>query len=218
MSNRGLSGDKEHTKVVIERQEAVGGNGGHLFDSGCNLFGLRTVHIKCGPFESNSKSYTCLIKRIFLEFERPTHSPEGSYQSPSYLGLNVYGNSSGYNFEVDADDSIVRIDVWASDDFVNALQFHLKSGLVSELYGTPYIFGSELTSFEGKNPNSKLVGVHGRFSGVIDKLGFTFAAIVPNGNNCFPCIVDEDGTNQSVVMVKEVEKDDLCFSKVISRQ
>ena len=191
--------DELHPKVAIDKQEAVGGNGGYFFDSGCNLFGLRKVHVNCGPFDWNNKHYASTIKRIFLEFERPTHSQQGKYLSPSYVQYAVYGDSATTTFEIDADDSIVRIDVWASDDLVNAVQFYLKSGLVSELYGAPYIYGSKLTSFVGKNPDSKLVGVHGRFGGVIDKLGFNFASLAPDKNGFPPLPVDSDDTKSTVV-------------------
>ena len=34
----------------INKQDAVGGVGGHVFDSGCNPTGVSMVHILCGDF------------------------------------------------------------------------------------------------------------------------------------------------------------------------
>ena len=186
-----------HPMVVLDKQNAVGGKGGYLFDSGCNLSTLQRVHIQSGDFEWNSKTYPCTIKRIFFDFEKPLESSQSKSQpkeslTPFYRGLGVSGEYTETIFEMDANDSIVRIDVWTSEDLVNAVQFHMKSGLVSELYGAPYIDGPLLTTFEGKSPASKLVGVHGSFGGVMNKLGFTFATgTVFDDDIGFPPLTEE---------------------------
>jgi len=71
---------------------------------------------------------------------------------PSYNG--PYNLKLKHNFEntfdIDANDSIVRIDVWTRDDLVNAIRFHLKSDLISELYGMPENLSELPTSLRRK--------------------------------------------------------------------
>eukprot|EP00534_Pseudo-nitzschia_fraudulenta_P014246 CAMPEP_0201248244 /NCGR_PEP_ID=MMETSP0852-20130820/56057_1 /ASSEMBLY_ACC=CAM_ASM_000632 /TAXON_ID=183588 /ORGANISM="Pseudo-nitzschia fraudulenta, Strain WWA7" /LENGTH=93 /DNA_ID=CAMNT_0047546933 /DNA_START=5 /DNA_END=286 /DNA_ORIENTATION=+ len=78
--------------------------------------------------------------------------------------------------EISSSDSgrIVRIDVWTDGTLVNALRFRFDSGEITETYGMP-LSCEPTASFEGKCPGSILVGIHGRFSGVLDKLGFSFS-------------------------------------------
>eukprot|EP00532_Pseudo-nitzschia_australis_P012552 CAMPEP_0168211052 /NCGR_PEP_ID=MMETSP0140_2-20121125/3503_1 /TAXON_ID=44445 /ORGANISM="Pseudo-nitzschia australis, Strain 10249 10 AB" /LENGTH=67 /DNA_ID=CAMNT_0008137705 /DNA_START=54 /DNA_END=254 /DNA_ORIENTATION=+ len=56
-------------KVGLDKQEAVGGNGGVSFDSGCNPSGLCKIHICVGPYQHKDVWYHSTIKRIFLEFD-----------------------------------------------------------------------------------------------------------------------------------------------------
>ena len=59
---------------LLDKQEAVGGTLGYIFDSGYDVSGLRRVHIEQGQYESNKRYYPSLIKRIFLEFNKPADS------------------------------------------------------------------------------------------------------------------------------------------------
>jgi hypothetical protein len=72
---------------------------------------------------------------------------------------------------------------------VKAIRFHLKSGSFSEICGRPDNPSEPSTSFEGKHPGSKLVGVHGLSNydhqSNIQKLSFTFATDMLD-NTCFP--------------------------------
>ena len=75
---------------VLDRQDSVGGLGGHLFDSGCNLSGLRKVHIELGGYQYENRRYPSLIKRIFLVFNNhPTDSNLDTKEErhPQYFGI-----------------------------------------------------------------------------------------------------------------------------------
>jgi hypothetical protein len=183
------SEEGNNPKVIIDRQNPHGGNRGRLFDSGCNLSGVRKVHIHTGPFQGREYHYhDSAIKRIFLEFE--TALQPGRTRTPSYplWGWRAEGDETRYppslyptterTFVVDPEDPIVRIDVWSNYQIVTAIRFHLESGSISEIYG---MVGTQNglnppVVFEGRRPGSRLVGVHGFYSGVIDTLGFTFAS------------------------------------------
>eukprot|EP00536_Pseudo-nitzschia_multiseries_P004099 jgi/Psemu1/302353/fgenesh1_kg.66_\ len=89
-------------------------------------------------------------------------------------------------------DAVASIDVWSDDVQVNAVQFRMKSGKVSQLFGT-YRYSGETaedddepadaaaaaatTTFRPKDSSWKLVGVHGSINSdnVVGRLGFTFA-------------------------------------------
>ena len=169
----GCSNLNPTSSVTLDKQTAVGAPGVNLFDSGCNLSGLRKVHIYCGRFHNNRIDFRSTIKRLFLEFDKPSNS--STIREPSYNGIGMFIQSGDVEniLELNPNDSIVRIDVWTNNILVNGIQFFMKSGAVSELYGVPNI--KPPITFQGKQPGSKLVGIHGCFGGVVYKLGFTFA-------------------------------------------
>ncbi len=165
--------EEKDPKLPIGKQAGVGGDIGQLVDSGFNQCDFRNIHIECGP----QGPYQYTIKRIFLEF-RPLVYPQSRYFTPSYQGTDVdSGSNEIRTFAIYRGDPVVRIDFWATDYHVNAVQFHNSSGLVSEVYGCPHHTNCKFTSFKGKHPHSNLVGVYGRFGEAIHKLGFTFAAV-----------------------------------------
>jgi hypothetical protein len=153
------------TISLLDKQEAVGGTGGSIFDSGCNVTGLRKVHMECCLY---------VIKRIFLEFNNHTDSNQDTKQErhPQYFDYYNVDNKLS-TFELNPNDHIIKVNVWSDDDFVTGISFFLMSGTVSQLYGLPSEFDT-LTTFEGKN-GATMVGIHGCFGEVIDRLGITFA-------------------------------------------
>ncbi|CAB9519546.1 expressed unknown protein [Seminavis robusta] len=159
-------------KWTLTKLEAVGGKGGHLFDSGCNPSGVKKVRIEYGKFDWNGNKYLCLVKRVFLDFT------DGN--AVSYIGCGVCTTGKVTStFELCPNDEISKVVVWSDDKYVTAIQFYTMAGIVSPMYGIPKDKNSKdknsvETTFEG-GPGSRLVGIHGRFAGVIDKLGFTFA-------------------------------------------
>eukprot|EP00535_Pseudo-nitzschia_heimii_P008404 CAMPEP_0197192366 /NCGR_PEP_ID=MMETSP1423-20130617/24963_1 /TAXON_ID=476441 /ORGANISM="Pseudo-nitzschia heimii, Strain UNC1101" /LENGTH=193 /DNA_ID=CAMNT_0042645233 /DNA_START=104 /DNA_END=685 /DNA_ORIENTATION=+ len=161
-------------KVMIDKQKAVGGSGGYLFDSGCNLSGVRKIRIQCGRYSKHNDVYRNTIKRVFLEFKKP--SPANNLRFPSYDGPFKPDKFRERILETEPDDPIIRVDIWTDGKVVNAIQFHMRSGFISEVYGLPQS-DSESYSFAATQPDSYLVGIHGSFGEVIDKLGFTFAKI-----------------------------------------
>lgn len=100
--------------------------------------------------------------------------------------------------------------MWTDGNIVKAIQFHMNSGFVSELYGAPLHTSNSATptSFEGKHPGSRLVGVHGIYDTAIIKLGFTFATFEPVGVK-FPLALVEAHSvgieSNAVVTAKEEE-------------
>eukprot|EP00532_Pseudo-nitzschia_australis_P003044 CAMPEP_0168182126 /NCGR_PEP_ID=MMETSP0139_2-20121125/11678_1 /TAXON_ID=44445 /ORGANISM="Pseudo-nitzschia australis, Strain 10249 10 AB" /LENGTH=216 /DNA_ID=CAMNT_0008102937 /DNA_START=168 /DNA_END=818 /DNA_ORIENTATION=- len=161
-------------RVVLDKQEAVGRNWGESFDSGCNISGLRKIHICLGPYQKNESSYF-IIKRISLEFDNPSHSDEKLEPFYCFADMNVNKKDTMRVFEFGNDDSVVRVDVWTDDRCVSAVQFCMESGAVSQLYGSHS--NTPPNAFLRGGPCSKLVGIHGLYHGVIHKLGFTFAEV-----------------------------------------
>ena len=155
-----------NTTVVMDKQEAVGHGGGSLFDSGCNLSGVSKVHISYHGRDRNSNFIgTCVfsaIERIFLEFKKPLQQSEPKVPFYSWKAPKPKVEKRKFLteqiFEVDDNDPIVRIDVW-TDYFVNAIQFHLESGLISQLYGVPDSRSETKPpiSFKRKCPDSQLL-------------------------------------------------------------
>jgi len=198
---------KEETrpKLLVEKLDAVGGNTGYLFDSGCNMLGVRAVHIQFGlyPMKTNHYRQCSAIKRIFFEFANTTGMQQYRTKVPSYTGLGVCGQSVTATLDIDPDDCIVKVDVWATPkDVVNAVQFRMKSGSVSELYGWgPDVEGCQRTTFKGTHPGSNLVGVHGRFQGVIFKLGFTFAA--PAAKDIADATEESESCKEDIISLAE---------------
>ena len=160
----------------FHKKSAIGGSGGHLFDSGCNLSGLRKVHVYCGPFEFDGTFYPSCILRVFLEFQDSTTTPE-------YIGFN-HEPAAIQTFGVEEGDKISKIEVWHDKKCVTGLQIHTVSGRVSHLFGTPLKFHSksmfQAEKVDGGNGKimMDLVGIHGSFGGLIDSVGFTFANVM----------------------------------------
>jgi Jacalin-like lectin domain len=159
--------------MTLSKFAAVGGDGGCLFDSGCNTSGVTKVRIECEPIRHNGKQYLNTIKRIWLEFHCPTADcPARPVTYPGYpLPRGDYEVST---FIVEPYDQIVKIVVWSDGILVNAIEFHTKQGCVSPRYGMPTIGGHTVAEFQGDD-SSILVGVHGRVGSAIEKLGFSFA-------------------------------------------
>ena len=143
-----------NTTVALDQQTAVGGKGGIAFDSGCNLSGLRKVHIHCGPFyHEGVDTYDSTIKRIFLEFDKPFHLKDARGE-PSYNGCGIGMNKDRDTqsiFELNPSDSIVRIDVWNDGFVVNAIRFFMKSGAISQLTECQSIQPSQLLPSKENN-------------------------------------------------------------------
>lgn len=157
--------------------EAVGGDGGIPFDSGCNPFGVKKVTVTTGPFWGNKE----VIQRIHLEFNYPTSAGSESETLPSFPSFAVHNEEGDTDNKVGSlvlypNDCIVQVDVW-STGIVRAVQFHTKCGIISPLFGSP-TGDSVMTEFRAPaEEDAELVGVHGRYGGVIDKLGFSFAKV-----------------------------------------
>ncbi|VEU42216.1 unnamed protein product [Pseudo-nitzschia multistriata] len=165
--------------MSLNKQEAVGGKGGYAFDSGCNISGLRKVHIHAGPYAHGTVKYHALINRVFFEFDTPFH--QNSEQEPCihvFGGVEMYAKNTTYSvFLVPENDPIARIDVW-SDNLVTGLQFTMASGAVSQVYGSISPTKSSKSSFEPKDDSLwQLVGIHGSCGTVVDSLGFTFGRV-----------------------------------------
>lgn len=158
--------------VQLDKQLAVGGNGGWSFDSGCNFSRLSKIHIYFGPYHHKSVDYPSTIHRIFLEFDNSNGKPE-----PSIPSLDKTRGTHGV-FLLPENDSIASAKVWADCNLVNAVQFIMESGAISQLYGSPCNTRiTPVTTFQARDPYLKLVGIHGSYGAVIDKLGFTYAKV-----------------------------------------
>ncbi len=165
---------QENPKIRFDRKPIVGNEQGIFFDSGCNLSGVTKVIITFDHiFKGNERYSNHAIYAIKLEFAKPS---KGIQTVPRYPGLVPTGKHYRSDFTVDPGDSIVRIDVWTSENLLTALQFHTKSGFISELYGTPQINDNKVTIIKSKYPDAQLVGVHGSYhkNGILC-VGFTFA-------------------------------------------
>mmetsp|Transcript_26021 Transcript_26021/g.54761 ORF Transcript_26021/g.54761 Transcript_26021/m.54761 type:complete len:220 (-) Transcript_26021:196-855(-) len=179
-------------RVVLDKQEAVGRNLGLPFDSGCNISGLRKIHICLGPYDEHARPYP-IIKRIFLEFDNPSHSDEKLEPFYGFVDMVVTTKDIMRVFEFGNDDSVVRVDVWTNDEYVSAVQFCMESGAVSQLYGAHN--NTLPNAFLRGGPSSKLVGIHGLYDGAIDKLGFTFAEVTSTTHDGedISTVMDADG-------------------------
>jgi hypothetical protein len=189
---------------LLDKQEAVGGTGGYLFDSGCNVSGLRRVHIEHGLYEFERETHPSFIKRIFLEFNNyqhyPTDSNLGTKQErhPQYFDATASNEFSA--FDLDPNDSVTKVNVWSNNFAVTGVSFILKSGTTSQIYGLP-IKSDTLTTFEGKN-DSTMVGIHGCFGAVIDRLGITFAKTIYDDLGSPPNSIDDAS---GLTLQKEME-------------
>ena len=166
--------------AVCDEKHPAGGNGGGQFDSGHNLSGVTSVSIECGSFNWEQK-YDFTIKRIFLEFE------EANCKDMFWgHGVDNKGENKIFKLDLPPDDVIEKVVVWADHRLANAVQFHLASGHVSQMYGIPAP-GAKETVFGGEE-GTQLSGVYGRFGGVIDSLGFSFAKT----ENAVPSLVGHE--------------------------
>ena len=132
---------------------------------------------------------------VFLEFNKPADSNLDTKQErhPQYFGINVAVGAVNTNkissFDlVDPNNPIVKVNVW-TDEFVTGVSFTLNSGTTSQVYGAPSK-SDTLTTFEGKN-GSTMVGIHGCFGSVIDRLGITFAKIIQDDFGLPPNSIDD---------------------------
>jgi hypothetical protein len=187
------------TISLLDKQEAVGGTGGrYLFDSGCNVTGLRKVHIEQG------KDGCCwyVIKRIFLEFNNHTDSNQDTKQERHPQYFHYYNVSTKLStFELNPNDHIIKVNVWSDDDFVTGISFFLMSGTVSQLYGAPSK-SDTVSTFEGKN-GATMVGIHGCFSEcAIERLGITFAKTMHDDLGFPPNHIDDASWS---TLQKEIE-------------
>mmetsp|Transcript_30448 Transcript_30448/g.37052 ORF Transcript_30448/g.37052 Transcript_30448/m.37052 type:complete len:190 (-) Transcript_30448:186-755(-) len=159
------------SNLTMYKHKAVGGNGGYSFDSGCNPSGVTKVHIECGYMRFHGFTYLSTIKRIFLEFS----SSCGEQKVPMYHGCGVEkSDNKTFTFYATASDPIAKVNVWSDERVAKAVQFETRNGVISPMYGITEA-GETLTVFQGGN-DAHLVGIHGRFGGLIDMLGFTFAS------------------------------------------
>jgi hypothetical protein len=187
------------TISLLDKQEAVGGTGGSIFDSGCNVTGLRKVHMEQGKYDFGCYRY--VIKRIYLEFNNHTDSNQDTKQErhPQYFDYYHVDNKLS-TFELNPNDHIIKVNVWSDDDFVTGISFFLMSGTVSQLYGLPSEFDT-LTTFEGKN-GATMVGIHGYCSDFIDRLGITFAKTMHDDLGFPPNHIDDASWS---TLQKEIE-------------
>ena len=196
------------TKLTMSKLPAVGGNGGNLFDSGCNPSRVKKVRIECGYFLFHKTEYVSTIKRLWFEFDhRQTDLAKGDV---FYNGCpkNTDGNKMA-TFELYPNDEIVKIVVWSDNKLAHAVQFHTEMGIVSPMYGIP-LPNSTATEFQGED-GSRLAGVHGRFGAAMDKLGFSFVTLshaVPNAVcvAAWPSDTTSDQVSASVVRMNDVDK------------
>lgn len=172
--------------LILDKQDSVGGFGGCEFDSGCNLSGVKKVYIYVGSavLLERQSMYTSTIRRIYFEFETPFDASSNNFMgrlSPTYEATSTLWSIIGSSpcvLDVDASDPIVKIDVWTDEVLANAVRFHFRSGAISETYGTKPARRPDPISFEGRSRgHSRLVGLHGRYGGAIDRLGFRFAVL-----------------------------------------
>ena len=155
---------------VIKRM-AVGGTGGQPFDSGVNTSGLAVIHVETGCW---GNAYINIIKRIHLTF-RDGFSTENNI----YLGIACHQrNNHRMQFVIAPHDSVQKVLLWADTVCVHAIQFHTQSGMVSPMFGIPSQDGIEPTEFVLDEPNETIVGLFGRFGGIVDKLGLTTGQVM----------------------------------------
>lgn len=152
---------------------SVGGRGGHAFSSGSVPSGATQVTVTIGGFLGwERRVYQWTLKRIHLEFKGQNKESTKSI----YKGYEVDGWDTAHTstFTLMPDDRIVKAVVWSDDRVANAVQFYTAMGVVSPMYGSPEA-NCKVTVFEGKDDNCTLVGVYGRYGGVLDAVGFAFA-------------------------------------------
>lgn len=153
---------------------SAGGSGGVEFDSGSNPSGVAKIHIECGSYDWDGYKCQSIIKRVFLEFMTPANP--SSKREPTYNGYSVHSaknNNTMSTLELAPCDEVIKVVVWTDGIFANAVQFHTDTGIISQRYGICNT-RSKAYAFKGEQ-GAHLAGVYGRFGGLIDSLGFTFA-------------------------------------------
>jgi hypothetical protein len=157
------------SKSKTERSPAFGGSGGYQFDSGCNHSGVTSISLECGFKYPNEFR----VKRVYLGFRNSSNEV-----NPSFYHLDPTDKSSATNreftFKLDADDTIVKVVVWSHGTYVNAIQVHTAYGNVSPLFGT-HNESAKSVEFKGQ-AGEQLVGMYGKYGGVIDSVGFSFGS------------------------------------------
>lgn len=141
------------------------------------------------------------IKRVFIDFNKNNSDKDATCFGHSVD--NPGGRNRVFSFEVDPNDPIIKAVVWANDTLANAVQFHTSSGHISPMYGTPH-HEAKATTFGGRE-GSHLVGIYGRFGGVIDSLGFTFAHLkggVPDTIEASWAYGTEEGSTLASIDIK----------------
>lgn len=164
------------TRLVenVTKNIAVGGAGGQLFDSGVNPSGLASIEVETGAYKQN---YVNVIKRLHLTF-RDGHTTKENI----YWGISCHPqNNKSFHFPIDQHDSIESIHIWADEKLVCAVQFHTKAGITSPMFGAPpKKIEDSATVIKLDQPNENIVGIYGRFGGVVDKLGITTGQVAVN--------------------------------------
>ena len=186
------------TNLSLYKPPSVGGSGGHKFDSGCNPSGVVRVHVEVSPFHwERFGPYDSTIARVFMDFQNPTTS--SSHKNQFYWGADgtTQGSRNTFTFKVPQEDSIYKVVVWSDGMVANAVQFYTRFGYISPLYGME-VDNSKSTTFQApEGTDSQLVGVYGRFGGIIDSLDFAFASLEEEIGGVVPKTIctreEEDG-------------------------
>lgn len=178
------------TNVV--RMPGYGGNGGSLFDSGVNPSGVAKVQLELGYFSWFSALYphgcksphVCVVKRFHVSFRDGMDTSHAIYHGQP---VDQEGENARCVFSIPRGDSISSISIWSDQYCVNAIHITLASGVMSPMFGTP----SHSASMAVINTqNQTVLGIHGRYGGVMDKLGFTIGNIL--GKGCVCSFQEED--------------------------
>ena len=186
-----------------------------LFSTGRNLSNLCKVYIR---IVANGGIYNGAIQRIFLEFEKPlSESRVPFYDGRGTTTTTTSTTSSGDDdyiervLEISKNDPIVRVLVWENESHVKAISFQMNSGTISEVYG---LLGScsglgatTTKSYRADYPNSKLVGIYGRFDNVLGTLGFSFARVVDD--------VDENEDMETSAFLQRQNYEDAWVGRAI---
>lgn len=125
----------------------------------------------------------------------------------------VLVNRRGEWFDQGSDEIKVVVCFGGEWSVVRALQFHTGFGVILPMYGIKAA-SSQPTKFQGSENSSSLVGIYGRYGGVIDSLGFPFASVElvlsTTGRSCFSSTVDaidmdKEQSGDSYVELNNVE-------------
>ena len=189
----------------------------HFFTSGRNLSNLCKVYIR---IVANGGIYNGAIQRIFLEFEKPLSESRvpfyyggGTTTSTTATSTTSSGDDDSYIervLEISKNDPIVRVLVWENESHVKAISFQMNSGTISEVYGllgSCSGLGATTKSYRADYPNSKLVGIYGRFDNVLGTLGFSFARVVDD--------VDENEDMETSAFLQRQNYEDAWVGRAI---